>query len=313
MPKRKQTLNKQYAPKRKKDDDADSITDEEEENTTEVGQLYSNEKTNLVQRNDLVLYIGKKKFTIKNNQTHIDVMNDYIINVINDTCGYITSKDIGVKQLLNDPSKVISHMFISCLDYNLITVPSNIKIYNHDDEMFLGEAIYYSVDYEKGELGIHVSSLVINRFLKIKDVHTINFDKHINNNNFVIKNTLNRDNENIVINTDVYNILIALFTLADHAATHYITEVTNGHTDWINHYNYGKNISSYTTLNTLFKISATISLSNLIPRLTVSSNTSKSSVIDFLYPQPALSSIIPIESATNVANVLNGFNFSDVG
>lgn len=276
----KRKLSKQYASKKEKyedikDKDINLVEDNSNvkkiKNTTNIGNLYLNAKNDdlNVSQEKSILYMGKSKFVIKTEYNPVSIFNDYFMFVLNNVCGYITNSDVDIDMIKNDPSTTLTHMFLSILYYNSIIIPSNIKIVKHDSHMLLGECLYYNKTYEKNELIIHVCNKLVSNILNDKSIYDINFSTKINYEQYSMKDNLQQFDDNVVITEEMYKILLNIFVIADHAATHFIEDYILNKTDWIHHFCFAKEINSFTLINTIFNISANVSNVDTTPKLIV--------------------------------------------
>lgn len=245
-------------------------------NTTSIGTLYTNglAENAKVLNPSQQLYMGNCKFEIKSIFTPLLSFNDYFVFVTNDLCGFINSRNIGPDQIAYTPELCVVQAFLSILYFNNIIIPCQIKILTHESSMILGECIYFEKSYEKNELVIHVCTQLISRLILNGDYYDINFCDKINKEQYSIKDSLQKYNDDIVLTDELNRVLTILFVIADHAATHYIEEYVHSQTDWIHHYKFGKDISSFITLATIFNISANINSVTSIPKVIVDTKIS---------------------------------------
>ncbi|UBZ25651.1 hypothetical protein QKT26_gp61 [Carcinus maenas nudivirus] len=277
MPKRK--LTSQYAPKEKKKEECDTDmkikkTDiskvDDIGNSTNIGELYINalQDSNTVEE-ESQLYIGNRQYNISTKFNPIEIFNDYFIKIMNSICGYCEDQGLSVEQIKSNPTYILVQAFLSILYFNNIIIPSNIFIRKHENNILLGECIYYNKCYEKNELNIDVSNKLVMNFITNEENFDIVLSSKINNEQYSIKDNLQKYKEDFVLTDDVHKYLVALFVLADHAATHYIEEYVSGTTDWVHHFNFAKGINTFILINTIFKISANISNLDVTPKLSI--------------------------------------------
>lgn len=282
-PKRKQT--KQYSDSKdvEEDDDdkqpnskktmCDVANVSEISNNTNIGQLYTNainNNSNIV-NNPTTLFMGTTKYTVNSIYNPVLIFNDYFMFVLNSVCGYIANEDYSIDQIRQNPANTLSHMFLSILYYNNIIIPLNITIQKHESNMILGECLYYNKCYDKNELNIHICNNLIMEFLDNEDTYDMTFSKKINYEQYSMKENLQQFKDDIVITSDMYKLLVSLFVIGDHAATHYIEDYVLGKTDWIHHFCFAKEINMFTLINTIFSISANITNLDTTPKLIVDS------------------------------------------
>lgn len=268
------------------------------DNSTNIGQLYLNainDNSNVVLP-PTVLYMGLTKYIIKSEYNPILIFNDYFMFILNDVCGYIQENNIDINHIKEDPSKVLTHAFLSILYYNGVVTPSNVTIQKHDSNMILGECLYFNRAYEKNELHIHICTNLTKQFLNIENNYDIIFSRKINHEQCSLRDNLQHFKENIVITQEMYKILINLFVIADHAATHYIEDCMDDKTDWIHHFCFAKQINMYTLICTIFTISASVIDIDMNPKLQVTNkrgpNSEGLSDLERLFSD----NIIPIET-----------------
>ncbi|UVX94922.1 hypothetical protein CsNV_062 [Callinectes sapidus nudivirus] len=247
-------------------------------NSTEIGHLYTNALTgSSTVEQESILYIGLSKYTIVTSYNPIEIFNDYFISISNNVWGYVINEGFSANDMITNSHKVLTHMFLSILQYNNIIIPSNINIYQHDNNILMGECLYFKMMYEKNELNVHISMKMLSTFLMNEDQFDITLSSKINNEQCSVSNNFQKYSEDVAITEDLYKWLVSLFVLADHAATHYIEEYITENTDWIHHFNFGKSINSFILINTIYKISANITTLESTPKLIVDSNGNASS------------------------------------
>ncbi|UOT91819.1 CmNV_060-like protein [Aratus pisonii nudivirus] len=246
------------------------------QNTSNIGQLYVNSINSRGSKPSSYLYMGKTKFQINKNFNPITNFNDYFMYVINEICGYIESNNIQLIDIKQNPFNIIAHAFLSILNYNNIIFPQKVKIIKHDKNMIIGEPIYYKCTYEKNELNIHMCKNFILSILFHDHIHEINFSSYINHEQYSIKDNLQKPRSNFIVSDEMYKIFTSIIIIADHAATHYIEDYLFDNTDWIHHFYFGKELSNYTLISTVFSVSANVVNTNSLPKFEVVDNRSNS-------------------------------------
>ncbi|UHB41798.1 hypothetical protein MrNuV_ORF075 [Macrobrachium rosenbergii nudivirus] len=312
MPKEK--LNSQYAPPNKRvktitfnDEEEKNNDDASLNNTSNIGQLYKLTMQDKNKLDESVIYMGTKMFKIDKNVDPLEVFNDYFIKVLNNTSGYILDENISIDSLINDPCKVITHMFLSILYFNNILIPSQVNLHVHTTSFLLGECIYYQKDYQKNILNIHIAKPLILSMLKKQVEYEIKYSNDIITAQYCMRDNLTKSDNNIEFSPEIYKHIQKLFVIADHAASHYIEEYITGKTDWIHHINFTKEIQSYTLITTVFSIKAFIEYVNVAPKLvavTKKSNTISANINSLLTEQlninntnlPGIPSMLHIQS-----------------
>ncbi len=269
---RKERSGKPRGLKSKKENDEDEVGADKSEvsNTTEIGKLYTNafEVPNTIGPVEY-FYMGTCKYGVSTCYNPLSTFNNYFNFVVNDICGYITNSNMDVLQLKYNPEKPLAHAFMSILYYNNVIVPTKIKIQIHESNMILGECMYYNKSYEKNELSLHICNNLVTRLLISTENFDITFSERINREQFSMKDNFKSYNDELHLTEELTNIIITLFTIADHAATHYIEDYTHSQTDWIHHFGFGKNLSSYILINTLFNVAANIHSLDATPKVVV--------------------------------------------
>ncbi|AII15857.1 hypothetical protein PmNV_069 [Penaeus monodon nudivirus] len=260
-------VNNKKKEKRKETDDEDNSV-VIPQNSTNLCQLYINNNNNIEDTRTVTVYMGRVPYNISTQFNPVDDFYHYFKSTMNNLCGFLDEKNISLETLKNNPASAACHLFLSMLYYNNIVIPRKLKLHKFDSPVVLGEGIFYINKYDNNELNIYISNQIIQNLFYKDTTYDVTFSRVINTAQYCIKQELSSDNSsNLVISAEMYRHLVILFTICDHAATHFIEEYLTGKTDWIHHQNFGRGISNFTTINSIFTISANIKTSSVMPKM----------------------------------------------
>ena len=211
------------------------------------------------------LFIGKECVEIVKKQKPMDIFYRYFQNILNNTYGFLIFKNMtNCSDVCDNVSEILTYIFKSILDYNKIQTYSDIIIGESYGSIILGEPITYIMDNKSRKLKLFFFMPCIANILASNTNYSIRFSDDIKNSCFKDSLSIIFENEHAykTINDhdiELQNLILKLFMISDHIATHFIEEYKTNNTDWINHQNFGEVLKGeIITYNTIFNISATI-------------------------------------------------------
>ena len=229
--------------------------------------------TRKVENTKKELYIGKDCVEIIKKQTPMDLFRRYLQTILDNTYGFLMDHNLTkCFDVYKNFPMVLAHIFKSILEYNKIQTYSNIYLCESYKSIIFGEPMVYQANDESCELKLLFFVPCIENILADNSSQSIRFSDDI------IKERGFRDSLSIIFEKEIsgksgdydddfgqnydvelQNILLKLFQIADHAATHFIEHYKTKTTDWINHHMFGVKLKGeIVTYCTVFDISASI-------------------------------------------------------
>ena len=214
------------------------------------------------------LFIGKECMEIVKKQNHMDIFHRYLQSVMNNTYGFLIDQNFtNCSDVCDRVSAILTYIFKSILDYNKIQTYPNILLCESYKSIIFGEPMTYSMDKRSCKLKLLFFMPCIAHILASNTSYSIRFSDDIT------KESCFKDSLSIVFgdeneydssgdhDIELQNLIMKLFIISDHAATHFIEEYKTGNTDWVNHQCFGKMLKGeIITYNTVFDISANITV-----------------------------------------------------
>uniref|UniRef100_A0AAU8GFH7 Uncharacterized protein n=1 Tax=Faxonius propinquus nudivirus TaxID=3139431 RepID=A0AAU8GFH7_9VIRU len=237
-----------------------------------------------------VLYLGKNKYNIQKNYDHIDTHIIYLQNILNNTYGFLVSRNmINILEINRNINIILTHIFFSILEYNNILYFPTIKIIDTSQHTILGEPIVYSIDNINKSTNIYINTVAVASYIENVTKYDIKFGedistlKCVSKNNNVAATSLEKLTTNMEnIGSEIQELLLKLHILSDHAATHFIDEYINGTTDWINHYKFTIRQPGYVTTHIAFRISSNIT-TNISKPIIIANNQQNSTYTEYVF------------------------------
>ena len=211
------------------------------------------------------LFIGKECVEIVKKQKPMDIFYRYFQNIMDNTYGFLIFKNMtNCADVCNKVSEILTYIFKSILDYNKIQTYSDILIGESYSSVIVGEPIIYMMDKKSCKLKLFFFMPCIANILASSTNYSVRFSDDIKNSCFKDSLSMIFENQHLyqTINDhdiELQNLILKLFIISDHSATHFMEEYKTCNTDWINHHNFGQILKGQIiTYNTIFNISATI-------------------------------------------------------
>ena len=216
------------------------------------------------------LYIGEEPVEIKKNQLPMDLFRRYLQNILDNAYGFLVEHMWdNCLDVRTNTNKVLAHMFKSILAYNKILTYTKVWLYDSHKHVILGEPMGFYMDDKSCELKILFFMPCIENILNNNSSQPIRFSDDIS------KDGTFKDSLSIVFEKEIsdnsmkydygdydielQNLLLKLFLIADHAATHFIEEYKTKSTDWVNHHKFGAQFNGeIVTYCSVFDISASV-------------------------------------------------------
>lgn len=220
----------------------------------------------------LEFYVGVEKYRILENNSILDNHNAYLKFVISNMHGFITARNLTTKLLLKDNAcRLIAQAFFSILDYNNILHIGTCKLIETYKSVLLGEPCFYRTQKTSINdniiLLLYFNRSIINSFIfqYYDDSLTLKFAETIMDQKSICSAKLNVfENLKDTKPLDYQSVIFRLFIIADHLATHYMSEYIRGSTDWIHHHSF-LDLEGATTTHLVFNINASIVTSSAKP------------------------------------------------
>lgn len=251
------------------------------------------------------IYIGTKKYNIKDSLTPLEQHTKYLTYVFNDVQGYILNYNINTnEQIVQNLVKLLTQMFFSILSYNKILFYSNINIHSVHTNTILGEPMIYIINHTHKKIDLYINMNEVKSLINNTNTYNISFSDSI-----ISFNCLSNDSflySGTTIQLDVQNLLLRLYTIADHAATHYMESYLHSKTDWIGHTEFGKDCKSYITSHILFNITSSIENNINQPTIiSINGKTNEDTKYDYI------NKFINTSTGLNSINNINQVQFSN--
>lgn len=266
-------------------------------------------------------FVGKRKFVVKKSTNVINKHLHYVHSIINNGFGFLLARNvITYRNVLNNINEILVQLFIAILRYNNILHYAKIKIGVVETNMILGEPMIYVINHATEALHLYVNPNLIEALVIRENTFSIKFSEEILNFPCKIRTafeTLIRDGpmQQDFINeanaSDIEKIMLKLFIIADHTATHYIQEYIKRTTDWINHIDFTEDLSGFTTTALAFRISAALQANINTPRIAVkdSRHSDEAAVLSSLLGETKNYNINTIAQITDNISHLIPINF----
>lgn len=250
------------------------------------------------------IFIGTKKYNIKDSLTPLEQHTKYITYVFNDIQGYISNYNINsIEQIVQNLIKLLTQMFFTILSFNKILFYSNINIYTVTSNTILGEPMIYIIDNRYNKIDLYININEVKALINNTNTYSINFSDSIINFNCLSNDSFLHNKT--TMESDIQKLLLRLYTIADHTATHYMESYLHSKTDWIGHNEFGKDCKTYITSHILFNITSNIE-NNINQPTIISINGKTNEDMKFDYINKFINT-----TNINSINSINQVQFSD--
>jgi len=247
---------------------------EESENVTVAARTKSNLPS---------FYLGKTKYRVAECDKPMDIFQIYVQSIMNLVFGLLSNYNIQLdtdtENIMQNKAFILSYIFQAILRYNDITLPYKMKLYSSNDSFCLSEPMYFdfgettTAEDDNLYICLYVNEELVNNILKSTSSPTITFSDEIKcSSNIFCKNSI----KNCTNHFQNQDIIFRLFTIADHAATHFYQLYKTGSTDWVNHKGFGN--QSATTIHSIFDVNIEFASKDFVSPLLASSIGSSNSL-----------------------------------